>query len=58
MCPGETYSRYTMFAAFAALLQNFNLSFIDGEPTGLEDKVPGLILTPKETWIRVEARYT
>ncbi|XP_017753929.1 PREDICTED: probable cytochrome P450 304a1 [Eufriesea mexicana] len=58
VCAGETYSRYTMFAAFAALMQNFNFSFIDGEPTGLEDKFPGLIITPKETWIRVETRYT
>ncbi|XP_017885498.1 probable cytochrome P450 304a1 [Ceratina calcarata] len=58
VCAGETFARYTLFEGFAALMQNFNFSFVEGEPTGLEDKLPGLIVTPKETWIRVEPRYT
>ncbi|CAL7939199.1 unnamed protein product [Xylocopa violacea] len=57
MCIAETFSRYHMFEVFAVLLQNFNFSFVEGEPTGLEDKVPGLVITPKETWVRVEPRY-
>ncbi|XP_076180080.1 putative cytochrome P450 304a1 [Ptiloglossa arizonensis] len=56
VCAGETFARYNMFGVFAALMQNFNFSFVEGEPTGLNDKLPGLIVTPKETWIRVEPR--
>lgn len=57
VCAGETFSRYTLFEVFAALMQNFNFSFVEGEPTSLDDKLPGLIVTPKETWIRFEPRY-
>ncbi|XP_015429299.1 PREDICTED: probable cytochrome P450 304a1 [Dufourea novaeangliae] len=56
VCAGETFARYNIFEAFAALMQNFNFSFVEGEPTGLDDKLPGLIVTPKETWIRFEPR--
>ncbi|KAK9307391.1 hypothetical protein QLX08_002285 [Tetragonisca angustula] len=58
VCAGETYARYNMFQIFATLMQNFNFSFIEGEPNSLEDIISGLIVTPKETWIRVEPRYT
>lgn len=57
VCAGETYARYNMFQIFATLMQNFNFSFIEGEPNSLEDILSGLIVTPKETWIRVEPRY-
>ncbi|XP_017793323.1 PREDICTED: probable cytochrome P450 304a1 [Habropoda laboriosa] len=56
VCAGETFARYNMFGVFAALMQNFNFSFVKGEPTSLQDKLPGLITTPKETWIKVEQR--
>lgn len=45
-----------MFEVFAVLMQNFNFSFVEGEPTGLDDKKSGLIVTPKKTWIQVKAR--
>ncbi|XP_076644545.1 putative cytochrome P450 304a1 [Halictus rubicundus] len=56
VCAGETFARYNMFGVFAALMQNFNFGFVEGEPTGINDKMPGLIVSPKETWIRVESR--
>ncbi|XP_054009632.1 probable cytochrome P450 304a1 [Hylaeus anthracinus] len=56
VCAGETFARYNIFEMFAALMQNFNLSFVEGQPTKPEDKLPGLIVTPKETWIQVEPR--
>ncbi|KAI4491407.1 hypothetical protein M0804_002799 [Polistes exclamans] len=54
LCAGETFARYMMFEVFAALMQNFEFAFVDGQPTNLEDKYPGLIITPKETWIRLK----
>lgn len=45
-----------MFEVLAVLMQNFNFSFVEGEPTGLDDKQSGLIVTPKKTWIRVKPR--
>jgi len=54
LCPGETYSRYNIFGTLALLLQNF--FFVEGEPSSLEDKVPGLAINPKELWIRLESR--
>ncbi|XP_076681205.1 putative cytochrome P450 304a1 [Andrena cerasifolii] len=56
VCMGETFARYNIFSLFAGLMQNFNLSFVEGEPTRLEDTLPGLIVTPKETWIRMDPR--
>ncbi|XP_078039429.1 putative cytochrome P450 304a1 [Augochlora pura] len=56
VCAGETFARFNIFAVFAALMQNFDFGFIEGEPTGWDDKLPGLIVSPKETWIRVEPR--
>ncbi|EFN65051.1 Probable cytochrome P450 304a1 [Camponotus floridanus] len=56
LCAGETYARYNMFQSIALLLQNFNFFFVEGEPSSLEDKVPGLIISPKELWIRLELR--
>ncbi|CAL7939200.1 unnamed protein product [Xylocopa violacea] len=58
ICLGETFARYNLFELVASLIQNFNFSFVENEPTGLNDKLPGLITSPKETWIRVEPRYT
>lgn len=57
MCAGETFARYNMFGVLAVLMQNFNFSFVEGQSTSLEDKLPGLITTPKETWVKVEPRY-
>ncbi|XP_012221588.1 probable cytochrome P450 304a1 [Linepithema humile] len=56
VCMGETYARYTIFETLALLLQNFNFSFVEGEPSSLEDRVPGLIVNVKELWIRLELR--
>ncbi|XP_043251102.1 probable cytochrome P450 304a1 [Colletes gigas] len=56
VCAGETFARFNLFGSFAALMQNFNFSFVEGQPTELNDKLPGLIVSPKETWIRVESR--
>ncbi|XP_015181779.1 PREDICTED: probable cytochrome P450 304a1 [Polistes dominula] len=53
LCAGETYARFTVFEVFATLMQNFEFDFVDGQPTSLEDKFPGIITTPKETWIRL-----
>lgn len=58
VCMGETFTRYNMFGIIAVLMQNFNFSFIEDEPNSLKDKMPGLIISPKEMWIRVEPRYT
>ncbi|XP_076761436.1 farnesoate epoxidase-like [Xylocopa sonorina] len=58
VCAGETFARYNLFELLAVLVQNFNFSFVEGEPTGLDDKLPGIVVTPKETWIRVQPRYT
>ncbi|XP_043588681.1 probable cytochrome P450 304a1 isoform X2 [Bombus pyrosoma] len=58
VCMGETFTRYNMFGIIAVLMQNFNFSFIEDEPNSLKDKMPGIIVTPKEMWIRVEPRYT
>ncbi|XP_033353024.1 probable cytochrome P450 304a1 isoform X1 [Bombus vosnesenskii] len=58
VCVGETFTRYNMFGIIAVLMQNFNFSFIEDEPNSLKDKMPGLIVSPKEMWIRVEPRYT
>lgn len=58
VCMGETFTRYNMFGIIAVLMQNFNFSFIEDEPNSLKDKMPGLIVSPKEMWIRVEPRYT
>ncbi|XP_011639779.1 probable cytochrome P450 304a1 [Pogonomyrmex barbatus] len=56
LCAGETYARYNFFGTLALLLQNFNFFFVEGEPSSLEDKVPGLTVIPKELWIRLELR--
>ncbi|XP_076249610.1 putative cytochrome P450 304a1 isoform X2 [Calliopsis andreniformis] len=56
VCAGETFARYNMFGLFALLMQNFNLTFVEGEPTGINDKISGLIVMPKKTWIRMEPR--
>ncbi|XP_025988557.2 uncharacterized protein LOC113003430 [Solenopsis invicta] len=57
LCAGETYARYNMFGTVALLLQNFNFFFVEGEPSSLEDKDPGLVVFPKDLWIRFESRY-
>ncbi|XP_032684829.1 probable cytochrome P450 304a1 [Odontomachus brunneus] len=56
VCPGETYSRYYMFGILAALLQTFNFFQVEGEPSKPEDELPGLLITPKEFWVRYELR--
>lgn len=56
LCAGETFARYAMYSAVALLLQNFNFFFVEGEPSRIEDKLSGLIVTPKELWIRLESR--
>lgn len=53
-CAGETFSRFLLFEVFAALMQNFDFSFVEGQPTKIEDKISGILTTPKETWIRLK----
>ncbi|KAL0105457.1 hypothetical protein PUN28_016846 [Cardiocondyla obscurior] len=56
LCAGETYARYNMFGTLGLLLQNFNFFFVEGQQSSLQDKLPGLGVTPKELWIRLELR--
>lgn len=56
LCAGETYARYNMFGMLALLLQNFNFFFVEGEPSSLQDKLPGLAVSSKQLWIRLELR--
>ncbi|XP_071566707.1 probable cytochrome P450 304a1 [Temnothorax nylanderi] len=56
LCAGETFARFTLFGTLALLLQNFNFFFVEGEPSSLQDKLSGLLVTPKELWIRLELR--
>lgn len=56
VCPGETYSRHTMFEIVSVMLQNFNLYQIEGQPSKPGDDLPGLLVTPKEFWVRYEVR--
>lgn len=56
LCAGETYARFNFFGTLALLLQNFNFFFVEGEPSRLDDKLPGLTIIPKELWIRLELR--
>ncbi|XP_036150628.1 probable cytochrome P450 304a1 [Monomorium pharaonis] len=56
LCPGETYSRYNIFGTLVLLLQNFNFFFVEGQPSSLEDKDSGIVVLPKDLWIRFESR--
>ncbi|CAL7939197.1 unnamed protein product [Xylocopa violacea] len=56
VCAGETFARYIVFQTFATLMQNFDFSFVKGEPTGLDDKIIGSMVIPEHTWIRIEPR--
>ncbi|EFN79541.1 Probable cytochrome P450 304a1 [Harpegnathos saltator] len=56
VCPGETYSRYYVFGLTSALLQTFNFFAVEGEPSKPGDDLPGLLITPKECWLRYESR--
>ncbi|XP_011146960.2 probable cytochrome P450 304a1 [Harpegnathos saltator] len=56
VCPGETYSRYYVFGVTSALLQTFNFFAVEGEPSKPGDDLPGLLITPKEFWLRYESR--
>ncbi|XP_034936051.1 probable cytochrome P450 304a1 [Chelonus insularis] len=57
VCAGETFARFVIFIIFASLMQHFNFELVEGEPTGLNDKLSGLIVQPKNTWIRCKRRY-
>ncbi|XP_066586643.1 probable cytochrome P450 304a1 [Prorops nasuta] len=57
VCAGETFARYMVFEMFSTLMQNFNFSFVENEPFRIKDKLPGLIVTPKEAWVNVTARF-
>ncbi|KAK0092808.1 hypothetical protein PV326_000549 [Microctonus aethiopoides] len=56
LCAGETFARFILFEVIATILQQFNLSMIDGQPCKLDDKIPGIIVQPKTTWIRISER--
>lgn len=56
LCAGETFARNTMFLCIAALLQNFNLKPAGGQLPNLNDINCGMARTPKDFWIKMEAR--
>ncbi|XP_008561134.1 probable cytochrome P450 304a1 [Microplitis demolitor] len=56
VCAGETFARFIIFELFATLVQNFNFELISGQPTSLDDKYPGLIVQPTDTWIKFKIR--
>uniref|UniRef100_A0A0C9R7L2 Cyp304a1_2 protein n=1 Tax=Fopius arisanus TaxID=64838 RepID=A0A0C9R7L2_9HYME len=56
VCGGETFARFVIFELFATMLQQFDFSFVKGQPTSLKDKYPGLIVQPTRTWIKLTAR--
>ncbi|KAK7791197.1 hypothetical protein R5R35_009363 [Gryllus longicercus] len=55
LCPGETFSRQSMFVVLAALLQNFWFELASDKVTP-DCCLPGLTLTPKDTWMRATPR--
>nr|UEN71137.1 cytochrome P450 4AV17 [Meteorus pulchricornis] len=56
VCAGETFARFVLFEIIATLLQKFNWTMIQGQPTNLDDKIPGIIVQPMNAWIRVSSR--
>ncbi|XP_068991148.1 probable cytochrome P450 304a1 isoform X1 [Neodiprion pinetum] len=56
LCAGETFARQFLFLTFSTLVQNFDFSFIEGEPSSLEDRIPGFATSPKDFWARVTPR--
>jgi len=56
LCAGETFSRNTMFLCITALLQNFNLETAGDDLPNINDNLCGANRTPKDFWIKLEAK--
>ncbi|KPJ18968.1 putative cytochrome P450 304a1 [Papilio machaon] len=57
LCAGETYARQALFQVFAAFMQAFQVSTIDGKPyKQLAPRIQGIITTIPNFWIRVTPR--
>ncbi|XP_055587550.1 probable cytochrome P450 304a1 [Uranotaenia lowii] len=57
LCAGETFARNTMFLMFAALMQNFNILQMPGEPLpDLNARKYGIITTTVPFWLQFEQR--
>ncbi|KAK7793940.1 hypothetical protein R5R35_007703 [Gryllus longicercus] len=58
VCPGETFSRQSMFVLFAALLQHFDLRPQDpGALPPIDQMVNGISVTPEPFWARITPRF-
>nr|AKH45318.1 cytochrome P450 [Anopheles sinensis] len=57
LCAGETFARNIMFLALSALMQNFNIRQPPSDRLpDLTDRLTGVIVTPKDFWLRFEPR--
>jgi cytochrome P450 len=57
LCAGETFARHFMFLILSALVQNFTVKGAPGKALpNTEADLPGIIVTKKDMWIRLEPR--
>ncbi|KAJ2952089.1 hypothetical protein O0L34_g4359 [Tuta absoluta] len=56
LCAGETFSRQIMFQVFAGLMQVFSFSPAGGQYTKPAARMPGIVITMPELWIRATPR--
>lgn len=56
LCPGETFSRNTMFLCATALLQNFNLKPSGSKLPDMSETHCGAIRRPHDFWMKLEAK--
>uniref|UniRef100_A0A182SXB6 Uncharacterized protein n=1 Tax=Anopheles maculatus TaxID=74869 RepID=A0A182SXB6_9DIPT len=58
-CPGQTYTRNTMFLIVATLMQRFNLSQTGSDPLpDISRRRTGLVYGPDDFWIQFVPRQT
>lgn len=57
LCPGETFSRNSLFLICSALVQNFNIKEdIGSKLPKLEDRLTGIISMTPHFWVKFESR--
>ncbi|KAG7307930.1 hypothetical protein JYU34_006546 [Plutella xylostella] len=56
LCAGETYARQSMFQVFAAFMQAFHVSAADGWTPRPAPRLPGIITSIPDYWVRVTPR--
>ncbi|CAG9134364.1 unnamed protein product [Plutella xylostella] len=56
LCAGETYARQSMFQVFAAFMQAFHVSAADGWTRQQAPRLPGIITSIPDFWVRVTPR--